>query len=522
MSNPLSLFRSLIVYAICLPLAIGLGYLLATPQDVMSSALLAGALGLLLLPVALRWHHLWLIAVWNLGAVVFFFPGEPSFGMTMSVISLGIAIVQHALDRRQKFLSVPSVTRPLLFLTAVIAVTAFLTGGIGLRVAGSENIGGRRYIWIFCAVLGYFALTSRRIPPQRVILYVSLFFLSSVTAVVTNLTSFIGPSFYFIYLFIPVDDTVGATIFQAAWQGSEIVRLSGVSIASTAIFTLMLALYGIRGIFGSRKVWRLATFLFFAGAATLGGFRSTLLGLIFLFAVLFYFEGLFRSSYLPIFLLSGLLITAVALPFTDQLPLSVQRTISFLPVKVNPMVEMDAIGSTEWRMQMWKNMVFPLVPKYLILGKGYAMSAAEYGMAQQGAVQGGTDLSGSAVVAALAGDYHNGPLSIIIPFGVFGLIGFIWFIAAGIKVLYHNHRFGDPAFRRINTFLLAHFIARSIFFCTIFGSLGSDLAVFCGILGLSVSINGGVRKQAAAQQESAPVRTQFNLRPARAPLPATR
>src|SRR5579863_8653886 len=146
MSNPLSLFRSLIVYAICLPLAIGLGYLLATPQDIMSSALLAGALGLLLLPVALRWHHLWLIAAWNLGAVVFFLPGQPSFGMTMSVISLGIAVLQHALNRNLKFLHVPAVTWPLMFLTAVVLGTAFLTGGIGLRVAGSENFGGRRYI----------------------------------------------------------------------------------------------------------------------------------------------------------------------------------------------------------------------------------------------------------------------------------------------------------------------------------------------------------------------------------------
>ena len=131
MSNPLSLFRSLIVYAICLPLAIGLGYLLATPQDMMSSALLAGALGLLMLPVVLRWHHLLLIEFWNMGAVVFFLPCEPSFAMTMSVLSLGIAILQHALNRQQKFLHVPSITWPLLFLSAVILGTAFLTGGIG-------------------------------------------------------------------------------------------------------------------------------------------------------------------------------------------------------------------------------------------------------------------------------------------------------------------------------------------------------------------------------------------------------
>ena len=258
------------------------------------------------------------------------------------------------------------------------------------------------------------------------VLYVSLFFLSAVTAILVNLSGFIGPSFYFIYLFVPLDDPSSATNFQSAWQGTEIVRLGGVSIACTSVFTLLLALYGIRGIFGSRKIWRLAAFLFFSGAALLGGFRSTLIGLILVFSILFYFEGLMRSKYLPIFLLSLLFVGAVTLPFTDKLPLSVQRTISFLPVKINPIAELDALGSTEWRVEMWKNVVFPQVPKYLILGKGYALSAMDYEMAEQGTIQGGSDLSGSAIVAALAGDYHNGPLSIIIPFGIFGVIGFVW------------------------------------------------------------------------------------------------
>jgi hypothetical protein len=30
-----------------------------------------------------------------------------------------------------------------------------------------------------------------------------------------------------------------------------------------------------------------------------------------------------------------------------------------------------------------------------------------------------------------AGDYHNGPLSILIPFGLFGMIAFLWLLGAG-------------------------------------------------------------------------------------------
>jgi len=37
--------------------------------------------------------------------------------------------------------------------------------------------------------------------------------------------------------------------------------------------------------------------------------------------------------------------------------------------------------------------------------------------------------------AELAGDYHNGPLSVIIPFGVFGVIAFVWFLLRASKGL---------------------------------------------------------------------------------------
>jgi hypothetical protein len=93
---------------------------------------------------------------------------------------------------------------------------------------------------------------------------------------------------------------------------------------------------------------------------------------------------------------------------------------------------------------------------------------------------------------ALAGDYHNGPLSVILPFGIWGVITFVWFLFAAIRVLHANYRYGDSSLRMINTFLLAAFVARVIFFFLLVGALNSDMLVFCGLLGLSVSLNGGV------------------------------
>src|SRR5260370_614245 len=81
-----SLFRSLIVYAICVPLAIVLGYLMATGTsgaawplfDTQTSIILGLLLFFLLLPLLLRWYHPWLITSWTIVLVLPFLPGRPA------------------------------------------------------------------------------------------------------------------------------------------------------------------------------------------------------------------------------------------------------------------------------------------------------------------------------------------------------------------------------------------------------------------------------------------------------------
>jgi hypothetical protein len=112
--------------------------------------------------------------------------------------------------------------------------------------------------------------------------------------------------------------------------------------------------------------------------------------------------------------------------------------------------------------------------------------------------------------SAVAGDYHNGPLSVVMPFGIWGVIAFVWLWVAGVRALYDNFRFGEESLRTVNTLLLALFVAQIVKFIFIFGALESDLMPFAAMLGLSVSLNGGIRGpvtetvKAAATQFSRP------------------
>jgi hypothetical protein len=124
----------------------------------------------------------------------------------------------------------------------------------------------------------------------------------------------------------------------------------------------------------------------------------------------------------------------------------------------------------------------------LIKGKGYGLSPDELFMTWESSARG---YVGSAEIALVAGDYHSGPLSLIIPFGIFGVLAFVWFLGASLKFMYHSYRYGDPELRQINTFLLAYFVVRIFHYFFIFGSVHSDLFVFTGLVGLSVSLNRG-------------------------------
>ena len=485
MTNAPALFRSLLVYGICLPLAVVLGYMLATPLEFRSFGMVVIVLCVLAVPALLRWHHIWLIVAWNTTAVLFFMPGSPQLWMLLAAISLAISILQFTINRNLRFLSVPSVAWPLFFLLAVIVITARLSGGLlAFRMLGGDTYGARKYFTMLAAVMGYFAIISRRIPPKRAGLYVALFLLGAATMVIASLPGVINPAFNFLFLFFPVSnvDALAGQISVVGPVGMP-VRVLGMAELGFAVFGVMLARYGVRGVLDLTKPWRLAVFCFFALAALLGGYRSTLIVLLMIFALLFYLEGLHRTRLLLpmiiVFLVGGGLLAA----FAGRLPLAVQRTLTVLPfIQLDPVAKMDAEGSTEWRLQLWKD-VLPEIPQYLFVGKGYSFSANEQAFAR-----------GNLEGFELVGDYHNGPLSVLLPFGIFGAIAFVWLMVAGLRVVYRNYRFGDPAFHQLNGFLFAYFAVKVIFFFAVFGSLHSDLAGFLGLLGLSISLNGGVAK----------------------------
>jgi len=485
--------RAHLIMALCLPMAVLLGYFLAEPMESGSMAIIVLIMVVLAVPLMMKWHHPLLVLSWNAWVTPAMLPGQPQIWVPVAAASLLFALLNRAVSPENRFIYVPSIANSLLFIAAVLLITALATGGIGLRSFGSARYGGRNYALVLMAVVGFFAFSSARIPPEKAGLYVGMFFLAGLTSIIPNIIYMLGPTFYPLFSIVPA----GLALDQARGDnalGPGVFRIGGLGLVGPSLYCYTFARYGIRGALDLTKPWRLLLLVLTACCCAASGFRSCFISFIMIFCAVFYFEGLHKTRLLSLCLGVSLAGALLLLPNASKLPLVVQRTISFLPVTVDPIARGSAEASTQWRLEIWKQ-ALPQVPKYLLIGKGYSMDPNELFLADQF----NRLLSSDHDAILLNGDYHSGPLSVIIPLGIFGTIGFVWFLVAAGRYLYRNHRFGDPSLQRINTFLLAFFLTKIAFFFFIFGSFYSDLYSFTGLIGLSVSLNG--RSEPVAETE---------------------
>jgi hypothetical protein len=484
--------KKLIILGLVLPLAAFIGFRLADP-DFGSLTMLVALGAALCVPVLLKWHHPILIFCWNLPIMAFFLPGSPHLWMLAGFGSLLISVLGAILDKEQRLIRVPAMDVAMIGLVFIVLFTMKATGGgLGLRLLGGETYGAKKYFTILFAVAGYYALSCQRLPLQSANKYLAMLILPGAGTALSNVIYMLGPAFWVLYAAFPVDWALSqaAEDYSLDAASLKVGRLSGFAVAGSAVFSYLIARHGIRGTLDVRKPWRMALLVGVGVVGLFGGFRSILVTYVLLFAVQFFLEGLHRTRLMPAVIGAVLLSFVAIIPIVSKLPLSVQRCFSVLPVDVHPAVRAEALGSTEWRLKMWEILI-PEIPKYFWIGKGFTATASDYYLTQQamrmGFMQG---FEGSMI----AGDYHNGPLSILIPFGIGGVLAFLLFFWASFHVLVNNYRHGDAAMKHINTFLLGAFITRLILFCFVFGAVQLELAVFIGLVGFSVSLNGGVRR----------------------------
>lgn len=482
MASTFAVTRNHLVFGLCLPLAVLLGYLLAEPYASGSVMVFVIFFAVLIIPVLMRWYHPLLIFSWHLALQPVFLPGRPHIWVVMAAAGLFFAILNRSVDPGYRLTSVPSLTRPMITLLAVVVITAIATGGTGLRVFGSREMGGKSYVYLIAAIIGYFVISTRPIKSPRVAL--ALFFLPGISYAFGQLASALGPGANFILDFFAGSNAPNQ-FYSDPGSDPSMHRLAGLMPASLCVFTWILSRYGATGVLNPRYPWRIAILLGVIVLGSFGGFRSALVLMGLIFFLLACLERMWRSRAFLILLGVGIVLGSGIVVFSKKLPFPIQRALSFLPIEVEPAARQMAEASTQWRVDMWRA-VSVQIPDYLLLGKGYKFAGDDLFMLQESMQRGFSENWES---SAAAGDYHNGPLSVIIPFGIWGVLAFGWLLYAGVRYLYTVYKNGSEQLRQINRFLLALFVARILFFMFVFGAFYVECYYFTGVLGLSVALN---------------------------------
>jgi hypothetical protein len=488
MTNPAQAIRMLVTYAIIVPLAALVGWLLCNPLDYGTLGFFGIVALLLASPFFIKYHYPFLFFALTCPATCFFLVGRPPLWQAGVILSLGISVIDRTLNSEKRFISVPVMTWPLLYTAAVVYFTAEMTGGIGLHALGGDTGGGKKYISIFLGIATFFALASQRIPAKHRNLYVALCFLPGALGAISDLFPYLPSPLNYINLLFPPSLSAATGINVGAST-----RLAAVGGALGVFVTFMLAKYGLRGIMDPEKPFRLPVFMVLFCFSLVGGFRNVLLGYLEVFVLLFFMERLYRTRLSLVVVLGVVMVSVLAIPFSDKLPHSMQRAMSFIPgLKIDPDVLAEAEGSRQWRENMWRD-VWPKVPQYLLMGKGYALSREDYNYMGGGAFESLGSLDQSQVGLAISGDYHSGPLSTLMPFGIWGAISFIWISLAALYVLYRNYLYGDQELKAFNRYCLVFLITGIIGFLFIFGAYAEVIDMITRIVGISVALNWGMR-----------------------------
>ena len=396
----------------------------------------------------------------------------------------------------------------ILFANLIFVVITFVRNPVGVDALGSDRVGGRPYADILIAFLGYWVLVRADLTQKDARKLPILFFLGqSVEALCGTITNFIpstAPIFSRFYTGISAE-TFNAENLVLNPSGERGSRLS--FLGHTGLVGMNAACAYVRPLALINPVRFLpfvATLVSFS-FVLLSGYRNCVLSSIIAVILGTYFRK--KKADLLVMASVGvpLLIVLVMMQgVLFDLPLPAQRALSFLPGKWSYAAVRDAKSSTEWRVYMWKAMLFE--NKYISnrwLGDGFGYSKVQYNAMLEANARRISDTAGQENYL-ITGQVHSGPISAIRYVGILGLALYLLLIcymaSRAIKLI--KQASGTPYFPAALFFGIT-ITFQPIFYVFVFGGYDSDMPTTIFQVGMLKLIESGLQKHLASNSESA-------------------
>lgn len=431
--------------------------------------------GLLLLSQLLARPAVIFMSLLFINTLKLIIPGLPT-SLTVLVLAQSLMIGWALLDvsiKHQKHLFSYKLSTDIwlaVFLLNIVLLMA--VRGAGFARMGGSVYGGAQYLQMIMMILFYFSAVRIRLSEKQMRKLIwFLFFGALIYAALEMLVYYFSGQLGWISQFVSFAfGSLGSEYFNE----TEATAVRWHSFRGLAFAMLPIAYTWIRQ----------TSFRFFMGAVAfilvgLSGFRSILVqvGAMIFLASIYYSKSRGRAFFL--WMLAGLAVLGFLIVATPYLPLTMQRTVSFLPfLNVDPEVLLRAEGSANWRFDMWRDYCIPNVPKYLLIGRGLAQDISGFAWLSRG-------WYGTSEFFYHMGSYHSGPFDLLLTYGLMGTVSFTLFflfvVLDGWKTVRvyasHQNTFTARYFTFLTLWLTYEFIA----FYLIFGGVTGQLFLFLSL-----------------------------------------
>jgi hypothetical protein len=316
----------------------------------------------------------------------------------------------------------------LIYINLAYLATVYARNPAGFWAMQTSVVGGRPYFEIALA-FGAFLILSRVQVNDFIARIFPLFFVIpawcvAVLDVVARLAPQLAYPLAMMYSGVSAGGVTGA-IQQEARLGET--RMTGLQFAGLSSVLALCAKFNPITLISPFHPLRALLFGVALLAIFLSGFRSVILFAMVAFMLATMLRGNLRDLWIAG---AGMLLGFVALISVQgslvQLPLTVQRTLSWLPGDWNQQAVADAEGSTLWRVEMWGwAWNDDRILRNRTWGQGFGLSIDDMNLIASSlmAGQGGGSLLGGSDREnfMITGSFHSGPLSTIKYIGVVGL-----------------------------------------------------------------------------------------------------
>ena len=412
-------------------------------------------------------------------------PGQPDSLLLAQILVLGFSSLM-LLMRKLPFRVEWTELEFWVFLLVLLVAQVYMRNPVSVNLIGGDTVGGKGYAIFGISVASCLLLSGLRVPVKQLKLLLPISILGGLANLAISILGTLVPAIGF---YTGADYTRSDEVNYEK-QGTAVDARASTRIGFAGGLAKNLSLWiasyisPIQACF--KPLWALLVLLAVA-AALMSGFRNSLIGV----GLTFFIGIAYRSGSFGVLLSTFGGFTAIVLlaliNVIHPLPPNIQRSLTFMPGTWEERYKEDAKGSTEWRVEIWKEALSS--DRWIrnkIIGDGLGFSAENLQksltLTRAGATS-GIDLHREQIL--INGDYHSGPVSTI---RVIGYVGLLFFLLAQIRLAVHAHR-QIARCRGTEWFPLALFtgiplITGPFFFVFIFGDFKSAASGFLMAVGM--------------------------------------